>query len=476
MRRPQKKVFKEKTAKLVLVCVCTLFFSAQSQIEPSPRVRVQYIAPEPKVSHLSGSFVLLPAAAAIEADVRLKTQFEASFQSLSDAISLHSDQSAPDMLISLRKVKNCKETDNIYCKHFVQHESYALLISTGHIKIEAPDDLGLLHGLTMLESLIAQHRGKVPIGWIIDYPATKMRMLHISLWPTTLEDFRKLIKLARFRHYNGLIWLNHFGVKLNSLNHLAKEGSWTKDDFSTAVKFAQENGLEIIPELKLLSHQDKFISQSKHKYLFNKSTYDPRKKELYEKVVFPAIDELVEITGAKRFHIGHDEVCGWNNIHFQKNLLNSGEKQLPANLFLQDTLTLYRYLKKKNVELWMWGDMLVSRNEVQSMKGTGANINGYNDYAKIRAKIPADIIINVWNYHGDLKQFPSAFIFAAQGNGVLGAGWENKEVTKQFTRYVNSLPFNGKGMIATTWYGIERNKQKIWEIVFTSGEIFWTGG
>ena len=61
--------------------------------------------------------------------------------------------------------------------------------------------------------------------------------------------------------------------------------------------------------------------------MYNKATYDPRKAELYEKVAFPAIDELLKLTSATKFHIGHDEVAGWSEYHYKKGSLNKNDQQ-----------------------------------------------------------------------------------------------------------------------------------------------------
>nr|MDA3791044.1 family 20 glycosylhydrolase [Desulfobacula sp.] len=305
---------------------------------------------------------------------------------------------------------------------------------------------------------------------------TKMRVLHLSLWPCTIQDFKEDIRMARFGHFNTLIVLNHYGVDLQSLQHLDIEGEtkWSIAEFQQMVRFAQENGLEVIPELKLLSHQGKFIKDSHPQYMYNKATYDPRKKELYKKIVFPAIDELLLLTGATKFHIGHDEVAGWHEVHYRKELLRKGEKQLPPELFLQDVLTLHEYLKGKGVETWMWGDMLVSREEFPSMGDSGANLNGYNGYAALRERIPKDIVICDWHYRGKQVSFPTALAFATNGNKVLGATWEFHETTKNFTKYMAQLPLNNEGMIATTWYGLSgKKKEEVQNIIKFSGETFW---
>jgi hypothetical protein len=340
----------------------------------------------------------------------------------------------------------------------------------------AQDDQGLLNGLTTLEALVDQYKGELPQGFIVDYPDIDKRVLHLSLWSCMIQDFKESIRLARFGHFNSLILLNHYGVNLQSLQHLNIKGQtkWSTAEFQAMVNFARENGLEVIPGLALLSNQKQFLKASRPEYLYNKDTYDPREKELYDTIVFPAIDELLLLTSATKFHIGHDEVVGWNEEHYKSNILEKGEQQLPPELFLQDVLILYEYLKKKGVETWMWGDMLVSTEEFPAMKNTGSSVNGYNGYAALRPKIPKDIVICDWHYRGRQVAFPTAIAFAENGHQVLGASWDFQETTRNFSKYLAQLPKNGAGMIATTWYDLSgKEKLEVQNIIKFSGETFW---
>lgn len=432
--------------------------------------------PLPKIENLTSETIIIPNNTVVVRDDRLYLKYRSSFDSLQETIRSNEHKTTPEMTIVISGIQHPLPLDEKQLAYLDRPESYMLDIGTEHIRVMSRDDQGTLNGLSTLEALISQHKGKLKKGWIIDYPDTKMRVLHLALWPCTIQDFKDSIILARFYHYNTLILLNNYGVDLQSLQHLTIEGKskWSTSEFQQMVKFAQENGMEVIPELKLLSHQKNFLHDSHPQYMYNKGTYDPRKKEVYEKIVFPAIDELLLLTGATKFHIGHDEVAGWHEYHYRKSILHEDEKQLPPDLFLQDVLTLNEYLKNKGVETWMWGDMLVSKDEFPSMKDSGANLNGYNGYAALRKKIPKEIVICAWHYRGSQATFPTALAFAQDGHKVLGATWEFKETTKNYTKYMEKLPLNGSGMIATTWYGLSGDKkEKVKTIIRFSGEAFW---
>lgn len=454
---------------LLLLAIILLEWPLQSSCDTNSKV------PRPKIEEFADKYIIIPSQIELIRDERLYKKFKASFDSLQETLHLNEQNETQKLIVDFSGIQDPLPINEKQRAYLNIPESYLLIIKPGRISVMAVDDQGALNGLSTLEILLDQYKGRLPQGWAADYPDTKMRVLHLSLWPCTIQDFKEDIKLARFFHYNSLILLNFYGVDLKSLRHMNidEKQKWSTTDFQQMVRFAQENGLEVIPELKLLSHQKQFIKDSHPEYLYNKDTYDPRKDELYKEIVFPAIDELLLLTGATKFHIGHDEVAGWHESQYKK-ILRKGEKQLPAELFLQDVLTLHEHLKKKGIETWMWGDMLLAKEEFPGIENNDASINGYNGYAALRSKIPADIVICDWHYRGKQIAFPTALAFAQAGHKVLGATWELQETTNNFTKYIGQLPHNGEGMIATTWYGLTGDKrEEVQAIIRFSGEAFW---
>lgn len=371
--------------------------------------------------------------------------------------------------------KNIYTNHSKYKEELKNEESYILSIEDNFIKISSIDYKGLLNGLSTLETLLIKNKGILKIGKILDYPNHHIRALHISLWPTEIDDFKTIIKLARLNHFNMIIIQNHFGVDLDSLKHLkVKKEKWSKIEFKEMIEFTKQNGMEVVPNLELLSHQKYFMANAYPQYMYNKDTYDPRKKELYEKVVFPAIDELIVLTKSNKFLIGHDEIAGGNDWFYKENILNKNENQLPPELFLEDVKILNDYLVSKNIEPWMWSDMLYTKEEFPSMKNAGASLNGINNYSNILSEIPKSITLLPWHYKGNQKEFPTTLKLTSLGFKILGVTWENEETTFNYSNYVINLPENTKGMIATTWYGISEEKQlSVFQIMKISGEAFW---
>ena len=405
-------------------------------------------------------------------------KYKASVNSLKNSVETYGKETEKPIYIEIFKINDLSRFEEKYRSDLNKTGAYALEVAKTSVHIFAKSDEGLLNGLSTLEAMIEEKKGSLNIETIIDYPDLKMRVLHISMWPCTIDDFKETIRLARLEHFNTLIWLNHFGVKLKSLEHLkiSNKNRWSIKQFKEMVKFVKQNGLEIIPELKLLSHQEKFMGNRYPQYIYNKATYDPRNKELYKKIVFPAIDEILKLTEATKFHIGHDEVAQgtWNN--YKKHRLNFGEIKLPTNLYLKDILTLHQYLKKKKIQTWMWGDMLLNAKEFPTMNRK-YDFNGDNSYAKLLKVLPKDIVICDWHYNEHNDEFPTVNQFIRYGHDVLGATWKDKITIRQYSNFIYKLSKKNnkaKGAIATTWYGLTgKKKNEVQDIIKFSGKAFW---
>lgn len=307
-------------------------------------------------------------------------------------------------------------------------------------------------------------------------PTSKIRALHISLEPAkqvTPEIAKRLIETAQKNGFNTLIILLTNNVAFKAIPNFSQDKSWSTVEFLAVVENARQHGLAVIPEIKLLTHQEKSFLNSYPNLMFNRVSYDPRKNEVY-KVVYALLDELIALIHPTAIHIGHDEVVGWNKKHAEK-ILGVDEAALPANLFLQDTLQIHAYLKLKGIETWMWGDMLVSPNEFQFPLIQESELHGsLTGYGKaIRDKLPKDIVICDWHYFDKQSAFPSLAIFKKEGFRVLGATWKKPETTYNFSHYAASQ--NADGMIATTWYHVPRQDWDILDsIIKVSGDAFKT--
>ena len=295
------------------------------------------------------------------------------------------------------------------------------------------------------------------------------RVLHFVLRGLELERAYWIADEADKSQFTTLQIVITDGVQLDHAPWKVREDAWTKKEFVEWVGNMRNRGIEIVPEIKLLTHQEKFF-QAKYPYLmFNQSTYNPLIDETYQ-YVFAILDEIIEIIHPKAIHIGHDEVAG-HNARSRKKWLLSNEKMLPAELFLKDVLILHNYLKKKNLETWIWGDMLIDPNEFPTMlaKHLHGSVKGYGKV--LRDQLPRDIVICDWHYFDKQPIFPSLSTLQNEGFRVLGSTWKNRTTIHNFSKY--AALHNAHGMIATTWFHVQRKDwNMVQDIIKFSGAIF----
>ena len=350
--------------------------------------------------------------------------------------------------------------------------AYLLEIGGGAVRVASADTAGALHGLTTLAEMAAAREGRLPEGTVVDWPGHATRAFHFVARGVSVASARRLIRIARDNQFNTLIVQLADGVDLASMGDLPRGDAWSPAEFRAIVEYARQNGLEFIPELKLLTHQGKLLKRQHRELMYNEHTYDPRKEATYD-FVLPIVDEVLELARPAALHIGHDEVIG---IGPNEGELPPGEEPLPARLFLEDVERLHAHLSERGVETWMWGDMLVSSDEFPGM--LARHLHGVPEYTDLRGKLPRDIVVNDWHYADDQDSFPSTRALLEAGHPVLGATWRAHGTTRRYSRYVAGLDDPGaRGMIATTWWLVQRGEwEEVEEVAEVSGEAFWNPG
>ena len=296
-----------------------------------------------------------------------------------------------------------------------------------------------------------------------------VRALHIVLKSLRVNHARWMVDIAHEAGFNTIIIQLTTGVKLDSSPWPAQDNAWSREEFLDWVSYVRNKGMEVIPEVKLLTQQQLMFQHAYPGLMFNAATYDPRKEEVYVKV-FRLLDEIITLIHPKAIHIGHDEVAGNNEISAKK-WLREGEMILPANLFLKDIIRIHDYLKQKNIETWMWGDMLIRPDEFLEMraKPLHGSTSGYGK--PLRDKLPRDIVICDWHYADEQSEFPSISTMKKEGFRVLGATWRNEKTIRNFSRY--AAAHGAEGMIATLWFDVQRGNWNIVErTIRISGETF----
>ena len=419
-----------------------------------------------------------------EVDKEILEKYKASFSGVEKEAKRTGSAEGNDVTVELQIVSlsALEKVQDIPPAFNSNGGGYLLQINAGRINIYALEEAGFINALGSLESLIDLQNGKLNQVFILDWPDLEMRGAQIVFRAITSDVAIAAIDRLRRGHYNLVLFSISNNVQFKSIGKLANNCAWPLQDFLKVVQYARESGMEVIPELRFLSHQHKdfLVLGAYPELMYNEKTYDPRNEKVY-KIVFSYIDEVIETINPKAIHIGHDEVYGVSGRDA------GAEDALPPALFKEDVLKLHQYLKAKNVRTWMWGDMLITPSEFPNMHP--GSINGTKEYAEIRKSIPKDIVICDWHYRADENkelQFPSLETFANEGFAVLGATFRHPHVTKQFAGYAADLDNpNVKGMIATTWTFLRKgaqngrqsdNYESFDGLIQYSAEAFWNGG
>jgi hypothetical protein len=278
--------------------------------------------------------------------------------------------------------------------------------------------------------------------------------------------------MAANNNFNTLIIDPRDQIAFKNFPGKVLSNAWSTQAFVDVVKYARMKGLNVIPEIKLLSHQKQLFGSSRKGLMFDRHTYNPENKSVYI-LVFAYLDEIINLIHPSAIHIGHDEI---NGAYQSKKLFNWGNRMLPTELFYRDVKSIYTFLKNRGVSTWMWGDMLISSTELPQMRAS--HLNGVDHYGrKLRSRLPKDIVICDWHYADEQKVFSSIDLYKREGFRVIGATFKNLETMHNFTSY--AAQHGASGMIATTWFipghrskKVVNSWAKVGSIIIDSGKTF----
>lgn len=315
-------------------------------------------------------------------------------------------------------------------------EGYLLDISPERIIIAGSDNAGAFYGLQSLRQLIDSGKGKtVKALKVTDWPEFPFRGIrlyvpgpeNIAFFKRFLRDFMSLykynkviievncmrldrhpevnagwIEFAKYMQYsrsNSTAGLR--GEEKNSSHFDAGDGYIIeKNEIRDIVNHANENFIEVIPEIPSLSHG--YYLLTRHPELAEypgdnwPDTYCPSNPDSY-KLMFDVYDEYIEVMNPKMIHIGHDEWWG-----APLGVCPLCKDKDPSELFAQDVKKIYDYLNSKGIKLAMWGDYLLEsvREKGTQNRTTSTGIKYQTPGAVrpevVKSTIPKDILIFNW--------------------------------------------------------------------------------
>ncbi|MCM8823073.1 MAG: hypothetical protein NC822_00135, partial [Candidatus Omnitrophica bacterium] len=157
------------------------------------------------------------------------------------------------------------------------------------------------------------------------------------------------------------------GIRYNSHPELARCYTLPPSYLKKLVKYAQENGIEVVPKLNF--SQSGYHHHNDWFYPYNELFDNPQ----YWQIAFDIIDELIEICQPQHyFHIGMDE-----------------DHDRAISQYIKAIKTLRNHLKQRKLKALMWNDSAQSgRALVHAEKVMYAEDN-----------IPKDVVQILWDYN-----------------------------------------------------------------------------
>jgi hypothetical protein len=323
-------------------------------------------------------------------------------------------------------------------------EGYVLEVSSERIIIAGSDDAGAYFGLQSLRQLIDAGNGKTVQGLkVTDWPAFPFRAIRLyvpgpenfAFFKRFLRDFMSLYKynkviielncmrLDRHPEVNaGWIEFSKYmqysrsnsteglrGEEKNSSHFDAGDGFIIeKNDVRDIVNYANENFIEVIPEIPSLTHG--YYLLTRHPELAEypgdmwPDTYCPSNPESY-KLMFDIYDEYIEVMNPRMIHIGHDEWWG-----APLGVCPLCRDKDPSELYAGDVKKIHDYLDSKGIKVAMWGDYLlesVRRKGVQnrtSSTGVKYQTPGAVRPEVVKSTVPKDILIFNWFWRNPARE------------------------------------------------------------------------
>jgi Glycosyl hydrolase family 20, catalytic domain len=275
---------------------------------------------------------------------------------------------------------------------------------------------------------------------------------------------------------NTLVLRIEYQYQFQSHPELADDDALSRDELKQIVQACKDARVKLIPSTNLFAHQsdkDRIGPLLKNYPQFDESPdYNPPHpwvdggefgfytKSLcplhpdLHKIIFPLMDELIDVCEADAFHAGMDEV--WI-IAWPKCPRCGGRD--PAWLFAHHATALRNHLADKNRRLWMWSDRLID-GKTTNLLAWQASMN--NTWRAIDL-VPKDILICDWKYE---DAPPTPALFAIKGFDVLASPWHKTDVALAQLEQVYLIRQNAaradfsktissrmRGMFHTSWCG-----------------------
>ena len=394
--------------------------------------------------------------------------------------------------LDLTSKKTTKNRINFSLNEKLNEEEYILKINTDQINIEASTETGAIFGFQSLYQLMNLNlkNGVVKLQnqVIKDSPRFKYRGMHLDVgrhmypvafikkyidglamlkfnnfhWHLTEDqgwriEIEKYPELNNIGSYRDSTLIGHYTDKPWQFDKTRYGGYYTKKEIKEVVRYAQERGINVIPEIEMPGHSQAAVSSYpefgctgeqvgvaplwgvfKEIYCSKNETFD---------FLEDIIDEVVELFPGKYIHIGGDEApkTNWKACGNCQNVINREELKDEHELQSYFITRMEKYINSKGKQIIGWDEILegglAPNATVMSWRGVSGGIEAakmnhevimtpnatcYLDHyqAKDTANEPLAIggytpIEEIYNYEpipNELDKSLHKYIIGAQGN------------------------------------------------------------
>lgn len=265
------------------------------------------------------------------------------------------------------------------------NEGY-ILTTNRYATIKAPTAKGVFWGTRSLLQILYDQQGKLPKGIARDFPQFSSRgfMLDVARKFFTLDYLKQYIKILSFYKMNEFqIHLNDNGFpqffnndwnmtyaafRLESERFpglTAKDGSYTKQEFSDLQSMGMDYGVNVIPEIDVPAHS---LAFTHYKPEIGSKEYGMDHLDLYKDETYHFLDTLFDeyLSGEQPVFIGPD-------VHIGTDEYNKKE----AEQYRYFTDRYLKYIEKYGKNPRMWGGLkwLPGKTPV---KAKGVTVNAWS--------------------------------------------------------------------------------------------------
>ena len=256
--------------------------------------------------------------------------------------------------------------------------------------------------------------------------------------------------------YNTLFLYLENAVRTESTCFFSKEDTYSLEEMTEIVNYAEGIGLDVIPCFEVLPHMEKFLEYKELEHLAecrdgqNKRFNDGIKNGTCACVSNPDLKEFVTkyvsevsaIFHSKYIHVGLDEPFDFAECERCKDQLEKGKTK--KDLFAEYALFCHRLVTSLGKRMMIYDDFF--------------------EYYDIAERLPKDVIITSWSYVFVADELPGHWTSRVKRDAFanydkLGLEYlilfyahhssSTYNVDSLYNNYVRK--YNPKGMLVTTW-------------------------